>query len=258
MATTQINAVGQYQACAYRVWELGDDCAIKKAGGATGAANAIVGTGIVRANMSVELKEGAEVEATTACGALAWYAKDIDRIKRWNMELEVATWDYELLGITVGGTLITAETTGGIGDNPAAWDGKTIGWAAPGPTATTQKAVALEIWARSAYSTGACSSIADAPNYVRHVFPRCQLQLSDRAFEEATPGYMKFTGRCDANPKLVEDLANAGVDDTPWSGPANPEAISGLTNSTYFQMFDNNLPTADPAFDGGYTVYTFV
>ena len=81
MPTTQVNAVGQYQACFYRVWPLGADCAIVKAGGATGVANAIVGTGIVRANMAVETKAGAEIEAETACGGLAWYAKDVDRIK---------------------------------------------------------------------------------------------------------------------------------------------------------------------------------
>ena len=93
MPTTQVNAVGQYQACFYRVWPLGADCKIVKAGGETGIAKAIVGTGIVRANMAVETKAGAEIEATTACGALAWYALDVDRIKRWNLDFELATWD---------------------------------------------------------------------------------------------------------------------------------------------------------------------
>jgi hypothetical protein len=58
MASTQIAAVGQYQACAYRVWQLDSDCSILKTGLTS---NAIVGTGVARANMSVELKEGQEV-----------------------------------------------------------------------------------------------------------------------------------------------------------------------------------------------------
>ena len=38
MPTTQVNAVGQYQACFYRVWPLGADCKIVKAGGDVGIA----------------------------------------------------------------------------------------------------------------------------------------------------------------------------------------------------------------------------
>lgn len=250
MPTTQVNAVGQYQACFYRVWPLGADCAIVKAGGATGIANAIVGTGIVRANMAVETKAGAEIEAETACGGLAWYAKDVDRIKAWNLDFEVATWDYELLAYAVGGTLIT-----GNGATETTWNTKTIGWAAPGPTATTQPAVAIELWSRAAYSTGACSTITGAPTFIRHIFPRVQMQLTDRAFEAGTPGYMKFQGRVEANPTLANDLKNAGVDDTPWIGPST---VTALQSATYLQMFAEGTPVKDNTFDGGYTAYTFV
>lgn len=247
MATTQIAAIGQYQACAYRVWQLDTDCSVLKT---NDVANAIVGTGVIRANMSVELKEGQEVEATTACGAVAWSARDVDRIKRWNLEFEVATWDYELLGMAVGGNLIT-----GNGATETEWNTKTIGWAAPGPTATSQPAVAIELWSRAAYSTGVCAAVEGAPpQYIRHIFPRATLQLQDRAFEEATPAYMRFQGRVEANPKLLTDLKDAGVADTPWIGPASTTA---LESSTYIQMFAEGLPVADNDFDGGYTAYTF-
>lgn len=249
MPTTQVNAVGQYQACFYRVWPLGADCKIVKAGGVDGIAKAIVGTGIVRANMAVETKAGAEIEATTACGALAWYAHDVDRIKRWNLDFELATWDYELLAYAVGGTLIT-----GNGATETSWNTKTIGWAAPGPTATTQPAVAIELWSRAAYSTGACSTISGAPTFIRHIFPRVQMQLTDRAFEEGTPGYMKFQGRVEANPFLAAELKNAGIADTPWIGPAT---VTPLATSTYMQMFAQGTPVKGNAFDGGYTEYTF-
>lgn len=248
MATSQIAAVGQYQACAYRIWPLDDDCTILKV---SDVASAIVGTGIIRANMSVEVKEGQEVEATTACGSIAWLARDVDRIKRWNLEFEIATWDYEALAYMVGGDLIT-----GNGATETSWNTKTIGWAAPGPTSNEQPAVALEIWSRAAYSTGVCATPTGAPpTYIRHIFPRCTFQLQDRAFEEATPAYMKFSGRAEANPKLLTDLKDAAVADTPWIGPAT---VTPFEEATYIQMFAEGLPVSDnTGFDGGTTEYDF-
>ena len=125
----------------------------------------------------------AEIEAETARGGLAWYAKDVDRDQGVEPDFEVATWDYELLAYAVGGTLIT-----GNGASETTWNTKTIGWAVSVRTATTQPAVAIELWSRAAYSTGACSTITGAPTFIRHIFPRVQMQLTDRAFEAGTPG----------------------------------------------------------------------
>ena len=80
------------------------------------------------------------------------------------------------------------------------------------------------------------------------------MQLTDRAFEEGTPGYMKFQGRVEANPFLAAELQNAGIEDTPWIGPAT---VTPLATSTYMQMFAQGTPVKDNAFDGGYTEYTF-
>lgn len=250
MTTTQITAVGQAQVCAYRVWPLDADCSIHKV---SDVASAIVGTGVVTANMTANLKAGTEIDAETGCGSLAWYLRDIDRIKNWTLALELAVWDYEMLAATIGGQLIT-----GTGATETTWNGKTVGWAAPGPTSNTQPAVAIELWSRAAFKTGACSSSAvAAPTYIRHIFPRCTLQLSDRVFDQGTAAYMKFTGVAEANPKLLTDLKNNTVmTDTPWIGPTT---VTPFEDATYIQMFGQGLPVSDnvATFDGGYTVYDF-
>lgn len=235
MPTTQIECLGQFQGCAYRIFELNESCDIED----PSAARAYVGTAMARASMAVELKEGAEVEATTACGAVAYSVKDIDRIKGWNIELELVMWDYEILQAAIGGTLIT----GGTGITPSSWRGKTIGWAAPGADITEQHSVSIEIWSRTATDVGACSAAGvDTPRFIRHIYPRATLQLQDRVFEDGQPAYMRFNGFVQANPKIFGHLSSltAAHDDEGWIGTTT---TTELASSTYAQMFSNTLPS---------------
>jgi hypothetical protein len=244
--TTQLECLGQYQGCGFRIWELGANCDIPD----PSAAIAYNGQALARANMTVELKEGQEVEATTACGSVAFAVKDNDRIKGWNVELELILWDYEILEAVVGGTLIT----GGSSISPSSWRDKTIGWAAPGPDSTDQPAVAVELWSRTASDTGACGAVgADTPLFIRHIWPRAQLQLQDRSFEDGQAAYMKFSGFVGANPKLFPRLASLGEshDGEGWLGQ---ETVTNLASSTYVQMYSNSVPT-QPSEACSYTEY---
>lgn len=237
MATNQIAVLGQYQACALRAIKLDADCTP-----ATGPNNVMVTTAIARATLTPEIKTGAEVEAPTACGDFAWIARTGAKIKFWNLELEMCLWDYEFLTMIVGGSTMTGNS------DVAAWNTKTIGWAAPGFNTAGANGVSLEIFSKVAYESGDCpsNSVANPPAYVRHILPKVTAQLSDRPFTEEDAAFVKLTGKVVSNPRLWVDLPEFGE----W-----PTSTSPPSDSAYVQLWANTLPTLG-SINGGFTDVT--
>lgn len=233
MATNQIAVLGQYQACALRAIKLDASCVPQ-----TGPNNVVVTTAIARANLTPEIKTGTEVEAPTACGDLAWVARTSDKIKYWNLELELCLWDYEFLSLVVGGSLMTGDST------VAAWNTKTIGWAAPGFNSSATNGVALEIFSKVAYESGDCptGAVANPPAYVRHIFPKVTAQLSDRPFTEEDAAFVKLTGKVVSNPKLWIDIEEFGT----W-----PTSTVPPSDSAYVQLWASALPSLG-SINGGF------
>lgn len=237
--TDQIALIGQYQACAFRAWRLLADCTVEPT-----TANCVVGTGVATASLTPEIKEGIEIEAETACGALDWNVKQQDRIKWWNLEIEFTTWDYELLEMVVGGSLVI----GKVGDPLA---GQVIGWSAPSYADGQSNGVGLEIFSQVAFGgsgQGFCppATVSGAPTYVRHIFGKCVFQLSDRPFTSTDGAYMKLTGRCFANSQFNDFISNNTEITPAWRGASDIPA-----GSAYTQVFANALPTSPNVFAGG-------
>ena len=227
--TNQIVLAGQAQACALRATKLAADCSVVDTPG-----NVFVGGAIATGNLTPEIKEGAEISADNACGGIDWLIKNQDRIKWWNLDLEITVWDYELLQAMVGGSLIIGKT----GD---AAEGKVIGWHAPAYQDGESPGVALEIWVRAALGSGYCppASVTGAPGYIRHIFGKAVFQLQDRPFAVDGPAYMKATGRCFANPKFNDFLSNTTVAQYgAWRGDSDIPA-----QNAYTQVFAASLPT---------------
>jgi hypothetical protein len=234
MASQQFAVLGQYQACAIRAIKLQADCTP-----ADTPNNVVVAASIASGSLSPELKEAVEVNAETACGVLAWYARTTEKIKAWNLDLSMAFWDYELLSLIVGGRIL-------YGDNTVvAWSSDVVGWASPGFNSLDTPGVGLEIYSKVAFESGECptADITSPPAYVRHIFPKLTGQLSDRPFEADQAAFAAMTCRAVANPKLWLDIEEFG--------PEWPTSTTIPNDSAYVQIFATQLPTF-AGIDGGF------
>ncbi len=210
--------ISQAKVCRLRVATLSAACAP-----VPGADQAAVTAGILTMTRAAEISEGTEYEFKNGCGEIIAQAKDADRIKWFNLTGELQVMDYELLKVMFGGSLILAD----VGEDYA---GKVIGYCRPSGSATPPS-VSLEIWTQTVIGTaGGCSSDANAPQYVRHVFPRAVFVEGDRTFEDGT-GTISFTARAYENPA--------------WgNGPWNdfPGVYPACTDTAHLEFIEKQLP----------------
>ena len=158
--------VGSLQVCRIRVAGLTAG-GLPDAGEDTGYSS----DAIIQANVNVELEAGDDFVLKNGCGNLCQTFKDVDRVKRVNLDMEFCQLDSELVGLLVG-----AET---FYDQAEA---VTIGAALPSSTATAPNGVALELWTKAWDSNqhANASLIGGDPNdvlYFRWFFPKVQFQL---------------------------------------------------------------------------------
>lgn len=222
MPTALVATPGQLQACVIRVARLSAACVPSSAAG-----DVITTSALVSLQATPEMDEATKFEVKNACGNLAWTQESgCDKIKRFNLTLELATFDYEMMTLLTGGTAITGKT----GAANAGWVGKTIGYATPGLDTTCPNGVSIEVFSKTAYSTGACTEASAAPAYVRHIFPRAFLTPGERNFanEMAT---LKLSGYSTANP-----VWNQGPFGD-WQGNA-----SLADDTAYAQVYAATLP----------------
>lgn len=238
MATNLVATPGQLQACILRVSRLSAACVPQ-----SGSNNIITTAGLVSVQATPDTEESTKFERKNGCGAIAWQAESgCDKIKRYNLTVELATFDFELLEILTGGTLITANNT----TAPTGWRNKVIGFASPGNDTACPDGVSLEIFTKATYNSGSCTTLGEGtPQYVRHIFPRAFLTPGDRNFEDDV-ATATLTGYSTPNPA--------------WStGSTGDWIATGVFpgDSPYTQLFAPALPTvsnagAYGAMGGGY------
>lgn len=181
--------IGHYDVCYLRVGRLSSLCAPEY-----GDNNGVITVGIVNLDATAEIREGADVEQTNGCGRTMFKVTKQDKVISRTLSGTIATWDYELLELMFGGTLII----GAVGTNGA---GKVIGWAEPSAESADRNPVALEVIVRNAgEGEGACTSTAeDRPLYTGVIFPKAFLTLGDYNANEG-PHVVNFTGNAENNP----------------------------------------------------------
>ena len=239
MPTNLVATPGQLQACILRVSRLSAACVPQ-----SGSNNIITTAGLVSVQATPDTEEATKFERKNGCGAIAWQAESgCDKIKRYNLTVELATTDFELLELITGGSLIMAnESTA-----PTAWQGKVIGFASPGNDTACPNGVSMEIFTKATYNSGSCTTLGeDTPQYVRHIFPRAFLTPGDRAFEDDV-AVINLTGYSTPNPAWMTGATGDWI-----------SAASFPSDSAYTQMFAPSLPTvsnagAYGAMGGGYT-----
>lgn len=131
------DCMASIQACMMRVARLASD-------GTTtaGATNGYITDRLVKVDLNPAYETGDEITLKTGCGNIAVAYKDLDRLKRIDVTLTVATVDAELWELLTGGALITV-------------GGQTNGYASPAVGAAPPNGVSLEFWSKAWSGGGA-------------------------------------------------------------------------------------------------------
>jgi hypothetical protein len=195
----------------------------------SGATNGAASKAIVRLQASAELETGQEYQQKNGSGDILISVKDEDRLKRMNLQLELATRDFELIELLTGATAITSGASGGV----VGISRRGIGLAAPSP-------VSVEIWTKVATSAGSCASVGTA-QWFRNVYPKVVFSMGDSEFGDSVAMTM-LTGVAEANPNwgngpfndwpaytaLPATSAEVLVLDSTYTDPAETVANGGV------------------------------
>lgn len=182
--------LGSARVCALRVVRLDSTCAIVK-----GDNNAVVSSAIVRLQSSPEYDAGEELIQKNGCGDICLVVKNLDKLKRMNLTMELCTRDMELIELLTGASLYTE------GADVIGLSRRGIGASDPDP-------VSLELWTKAIPSgqSGACTGVG-ATSWWRWVYPRATFTLGDVTHENGI-GLVSLTGFADPNPYWVNGPFN--------------------------------------------------
>jgi hypothetical protein len=212
--------IGQFDACIFRAAKLDSDCSIL-GGNSSGAVTA----GLIQMTATPEVEQGTTYEPKNGCGRFRYSVRKASRIKSWNLEGEMIFFDFELLEVLFGGTLILGAAGGD-------YAGEVIGWGPPGADADEPNGVYLEVITNSAAEgAGDCVVVgSDRPSYFGHVFTKVRLTPGARTFAEDF-GRMAFTGVATTNPNGF----NGPWNDYPGAGymPSLPYFQVGYSQTEY-------------------------
>lgn len=205
--------LGSAKVCALRVARLDDDCL-----SIPGAHNGAVSTAIVRLQSSPEYDAGQEFLQKNGCGDICISLRDLDKLKRMTLQMELCTRDLELIEILTGATLYTV-------------DGVVAGLARRGVGAEDPPGVSLELWTRAVDTAGNCASSGN--RWWRWVYPRATFTLGDTTLENGI-ATVQLTGFSEPNPVW----GNGPWNDWPASSFPDPESPE------HFVLDSDGPPTA--------------
>lgn len=184
---------GSIQACRLRVGVLDD-------GGApdAGADNLYVTDALIQVQTSYNIEAGQEFTQKNGCGVICQTFKEDDKLKSVGLELQLCQFDYELLAMMLGATLITGNIV-----SPAA----PIGYDLPPSTAGAQNGVSMEVWTK-AWDGGSqpVSALGD-PLYHHFVWPKTTWVPGQRTLQSGIL-VVPVTGTGFENPQIGNGPAN--------------------------------------------------
>lgn len=215
-----VACIAERSVCAVRATRLGDDCALL-----TGATDGAVAVAVATINVTSDVEEGTKFEPKDGCGRVVYTAEDPDVVKRKNLTLELVNVDFEFFELVTDASLI-------LGKEGTDWAGLAIGVEEPGATTPHKNGIALEVWTKTAFGTGACGEDGANPNWMRHVFPRVFLRPGDRTMENS-PANLSLAGTSNSNPQWTDVWGDF---------PGDEAELSGL--SPHFRFFDLDGPPA--------------
>lgn len=208
---------GSVQACAMRVGMLDDAGAPDP-----GANNLYVTDSLIQVQTSYEIETGEEFIQKNGCGAICQNFKEPDILKRVTLELQLCQYDYELLSMMIGGTLIEGDVVTGGANAP-------IGLVLPSSSAPASNGVSLEIWSKA--WDGGSQAVSNGGDALYHHFawPKTTWVPGQRTIAQGIL-VIPVSGIGTENPTI----GDGPVDDWPIWGPEGPE----------LSFLDTEIPTA--------------
>lgn len=174
------------QACAMRV------CVLEQDGvPLPGAANLYTTDAMSQLSVTPATTKGADIEVMNACGSPAVLYKDRDRLKRYDLQLDMLTLDPEFEQILSGGETFTAGSF-------------TVGGAVPAvATIEAPGGVSLELWTKNIVA----GDLSPINPYVHWIIPRSYWLPDKISFMN---GHMlrSFTGYTSQNPNFYNGPQN--------------------------------------------------
>lgn len=205
--------IGELNVCLLRAAKLDSDCSPLGT-----ADSAIITPGLVTMTATADIVEGTTYEPKTGCGDIAYTVTKPDRVKGYSLSGELVFFDFELMEVLFGGSLIT----GNVGSD---FNGKVIGHAMPNYNTPATNGIYLEVITEAVgEGAGDCvTSGSGFPTYVGHIFGKVKMTPGDRTFAEEA-ATLSFTGKATNNPSLFD-------------GPWNDYPGTGyIANSPYVQV----------------------
>ncbi len=202
----------------------------------TGANNGYVTSNVMQADAKPDLLKGIEEIAQGANNNICQYLRDCDRLKSFEITVQLCAMEPDLVNLMNGSTSI-ASTESGI--YSAGQSGKTIGGKYSNPTDSCQNGVCVEFWELAWDQTEQAKSnifsAASTLTYWHHVFPRVKFQIDDQKFDNKWR-LPQLKGVATTNSKIT---ANGPFDD--WDiAVANAGGFTGLGG--YF--LDDEFPAS--------------
>lgn len=198
------------QACMLRVARL-------TSGGVPdpGATNGYISDALIQIGSTIEVEAGDEFTQKNGCGALCVSFKDVDRIKRATLALELCTLDAELIELLTGASLITV-------------GGESVGFSIP-KSDTTPGSVTVEAWSKAWDGSQQASDGVNAL-YWHWVWPSVKWQIGNHTLEN---GILRV-------PLTGIAIENDNIGNGPWND--FPAAADLTAAESVF--LDDTLPTA--------------
>lgn len=210
MAQVGNGLYGSIKAAVVRVAKLSASCVP-----ISGANNGAVSRAIVQLQAQAQYETGTEYTQKNGLGDILFSVKDSDKLKNLNLNLEIATRDFELIALMTGATPIVSGSL-------------TSGLARRGTGQTSPGAVSVEVWTKVASGTGTC--VTGDSQWFRTVYPKVEWTLGDTDYGASIATY-RLTGVAEGNP----NWGSTG----PFSDfPTGYTGISNFSDSPEFQFID--------------------
>lgn len=177
---------GSVQACAMRIAKLELDGVPLP-----GAGNLYVTDTFGKLDATPVVTKGIDIEVMNACGGLPVTYKDRDRLKRYDLVLELEWLDPELEFLLIGGELFTASAFSVGGAVPAVGVVDNIG------------GVSMELWSKHIVN----GDIDVIWPYIQWIFPRTYWAPDKMSWSNGH-STRNFTGYCAQNPNYFNGPTN--------------------------------------------------
>lgn len=161
---------------------------------------------LVTLNITPEITEGQTIEQVLASGVTCVKFQDKDRLTGFSFEMELCSWDAELMSVLGLGAGVLSEATDSIGFDFGGDSATTCS-----ASSSTAAPVAFEVWTKAYQCTGPVTGYA----YIRWVFPYVEFAFRNDAWAVQN-GVMLFSVGGTAKSNASYPAAGAH-DDSPFA-----------------------------------------